>query len=689
MRLISRRPPPVPSMLLRRWRPMHFQLRHLRRAVEDASCFGAPLALSSLSTTKGLQARDLASRTYYRSQWAQPVGTHAFVPRSSDVQPESADFAVLQAALHWEARHRYTNAQGKQQAFAVFAALQFLQVQHQLLMPLQKSACLKLVTGFQAYEGLTRYQRADLVQSASICLSAWMAMASTPPASAQTQLVASASVAEQQLDDRRSSSMTASTSQAASTPAAFSSAAAAASTGTGSTIRQLSSAQPAHNNAPSDLDALHEVALNSMLQQAPAEDTSAGMPAEQTVTQAESTLSQLLAEPLKLLREDPDPVAAQQASLPTTAESQVPETSPLSASDSSLHNQCPDKVGTTRPTKHAELENVPYNSALSLAAQSDDLSHDQSPSSQGSAGKKAKRPELLGVETSFAQAAAAAEVADTKVDVEAGGQLSEEWHALRQGRLTASTFANALGMFSGGRQALWEEKLGLAPKFAGNAATRWGTRQEANALLRYGEITGHNIDKCSFKMARDDEVHGWLGASPDGLVQSLGLEAFQGAAVLGMGSGVVAGEGPGVLEIKCPFNKGDPNRAAPPKMAQWYYMPQVQGLMDIFDREWCNLFVWTVNGSSMFHIKRDREYWCVCFQALAEFWWSHVVPAKHALAGSQPDLADAFRPDKEHATTAQIIALSKQMARDAPSTSFPPAKQRVQLTQRRRVPISM
>jgi hypothetical protein len=54
-----------------------------------------------------------------------------------------------------------------------------------------------------------------------------------------------------------------------------------------------------------------------------------------------------------------------------------------------------------------------------------------------------------------------------------------------------------------------------------------------------------------------------------------GLEASQGAAVLGMGSGVIAGEGPGVLEIKCPFNKGDPNRAAPLKMAQWYYMPQV------------------------------------------------------------------------------------------------------------------
>ncbi len=46
-------------------------------------------------------------------------------------------------------------------------------------------------------------------------------------------------------------------------------------------------------------------------------------------------------------------------------------------------------------------------------------------------------------------------------------------------------------MFPGGRQALWEEKLGLAPKFAGNAATRWGTRQEADALLRQGATRAH------------------------------------------------------------------------------------------------------------------------------------------------------------------------------------------------------
>lgn len=267
---------------------------------------------------------------------------------------------------------------------------------------------------------------------------------STPSPSAQTQALASVSVAEQQqLDDRRSSSMTASSSQAASTPAALSIAAAAISTGTESTVRQSSRAQPACGNAP--LDFLHEVALNNVSWHAPAEDTSACLPAEQAVSTATVPLSQLLADPLKLLGEEPDLIATQHTSASTTAESVVPDASPPSASDSSLHDKHPDKVDTTHSAKHSVVENVPADSALSLAAQPNDPSYDQSPSSQGLAGKKAKRPELLAFETSFAQAAAAAEAADTKVDAGAGGQLSEEWHALRQGRLTASTFANALG----------------------------------------------------------------------------------------------------------------------------------------------------------------------------------------------------------------------------------------------------
>lgn len=43
----------------------------------------------------------------------------------------------------------------------------------------------------------------------------------------------------------------------------------------------------------------------------------------------------------------------------------------------------------------------------------------------------------------------------------------------------------------------------------------------------------------------------------------------------GSGAGVLAGAGAGVLEIKCPFNRGNPQGAMPPRAPAWYYMPQV------------------------------------------------------------------------------------------------------------------
>ncbi len=75
--------------------------------------------------------------------------------------------------------------------------------------------------------------------------------------------------------------------------------------------------------------------------------------------------------------------------------------------------------------------------------------------------------------------------------------------------------------------ALWEEKLALRAGFAGNEATDWGTRQESSALARYEQLTGHLVGACRFSVLRDDAVHGWLGASPDGLIDSLAVTPGQ------------------------------------------------------------------------------------------------------------------------------------------------------------------
>lgn len=68
---------------------------------------------------------------------------------------------------------------------------------------------------------------------------------------------------------------------------------------------------------------------------------------------------------------------------------------------------------------------------------------------------------------------------------------------------------------------LFNEKVGLRPSFEGNMATDWGAAHEAEALEQYTAVTGHAVQACRFRVLREDDVHGWLGASPDGLVDGL------------------------------------------------------------------------------------------------------------------------------------------------------------------------
>jgi len=265
-----------------------------------------------------------------------------------------------------------------------------------------------------------------------------------------------------------------------------------------------------------------------------------------------------------------------------------------------------------------------------------------------------------------------------------GEQRTELWKSLRESRLTASAFSKALGFFPGDRVSLWEEKIGVREPFKGNDATRWGTKSEARALMTYERLTGQQVESCMFKVKKDDVVHDWLGASPDGLVAGLGLQASEvgegpgrsgGRSGGWSGSERVIASTPGILEVKCPYNKGAPELGEPPKRAIWYYMPQIQGLMDVFDREWCALYVWTpARGSSSFIISRDRAYWSACFDVLAEFWWSHTVPARQ-LRADEGSAGDAnyrqYCPSEEHEKSHMLVEWSKQIAWSSPGKVYP------------------
>ncbi|XRB21551.1 YqaJ domain-containing protein [Pseudoscourfieldia marina] len=188
-------------------------------------------------------------------------------------------------------------------------------------------------------------------------------------------------------------------------------------------------------------------------------------------------------------------------------------------------------------------------------------------------------------------------------------QGSATWHALRDARITASDFANAVGHFGmRGKLELWKSKLGLAEPFRGNAATRHGSASEPLALKAYEEQLQVSVQThVAFQTLGEDLSESWLGASPDGLLTD------------------------GLLEIKCPWNRGSPELMKPWDTPPPYYVPQIQGQMEVFDREYVHLLCYTPNhGCKVFRFERDRAYWENCYSMLASFWWQHVVPARMA-----------------------------------------------------------
>ncbi|XP_073030830.1 uncharacterized protein [Primulina eburnea] len=224
----------------------------------------------------------------------------------------------------------------------------------------------------------------------------------------------------------------------------------------------------------------------------------------------------------------------------------------------------------------------------------------------------------------------------------------KNWQHLRKHKLTASTFGMAVGFWPRGRIKLWLEKLGFIEPFSGNLATCWSNIKEEEALERYKLITGNPISFPEFQVhGKKNPEDNWLAASPDGVVDSY---------IYGLPSH-------GVLEIKCPFFAGDMTRAYPWKRVPLYYIPQAQGLMEILDRDWMDMYVWTVHGSSLFRLYRNEEYWYVLKMALSDFWWKHVQPAKEicntsVITNPLVELK-SFRPAPKHELCSYIVHESK------------------------------
>lgn len=228
----------------------------------------------------------------------------------------------------------------------------------------------------------------------------------------------------------------------------------------------------------------------------------------------------------------------------------------------------------------------------------------------------------------------------------------QEWGELRKARLTASVFAFAIGFWEGRRVQLWREKIGLLEPFEGNMATNWGTLKEATAIQRYMELTENKVSHQLFKSyPAGTSIPDWMGCSPDGLVDS------KSPLLLDNG---------GILEVKCPFNKGRPDIGVPWPYVPHYYMPQAQGLMEIFNRNWMDFYIWTMNGSSIYRIDRNPDLWELMLTALNDFWWGHVIPARHHLSKDANANVRRFKPGPHHALYLTIANKCRRLADKSP-----------------------
>ena len=92
--------------------------------------------------------------------------------------------------------------------------------------------------------------------------------------------------------------------------------------------------------------------------------------------------------------------------------------------------------------------------------------------------------------------------------------------------------------------------------------------------------------------------------------------------------------------------------------------------MELLDLEWAHLYAWTAkNGSKIFLIQRDKQYFLALYNYMATFWWDHVIPARSSLETAQ-DAEDYIQYAPKDLNPTQLIEESRRLAAKAPQLTF-------------------
>ena len=154
--------------------------------------------------------------------------------------------------------------------------------------------------------------------------------------------------------------------------------------------------------------------------------------------------------------------------------------------------------------------------------------------------------------------------------------------------LTASEFdaARDKHKFSSREEVLRWQAGAPRPKLGGQPI-EFGKRHESSAIRAYARRTGNDV--AATGLWTDASLK--YGASPDGLV----VDRATGEA--------------GLLEVKCLWSRRHKRQLAPLTKCPNRYFAQVQGQMEVCDREWCDLVLWVPHAVRILRVPRDRAFW--------------------------------------------------------------------------------
>lgn len=143
---------------------------------------------------------------------------------------------------------------------------------------------------------------------------------------------------------------------------------------------------------------------------------------------------------------------------------------------------------------------------------------------------------------------------------------------------------------------------------------KYGIDNEKKAVKAYTSSTRNKVEGAGLCI---HEQLPFLGCSPDGLDGSHGI-----------------------IEVKCPYSIRDyhPRDAVKQKLLPYIsnidgdvdcghiYFYQIQGTLEILDRDWCDLVIYSRKGILVKRIYRNKEFWEFMKPKLKHFYLNYLLP---------------------------------------------------------------